>query len=375
MSLHSVRIQNFKRVQDVQLELSDVNILVGTNSSGKSSILQSLHLASCLLRQADKVTANGTSTVPVDHLDYLPTNDYKSLGYNSQWGNKKGSPCSKVEFQFAGSGGASVKAECTIRSARNEGISVTGSVPSELGSTLRKSGKFFSAYIPGISGIPNKESKLSQRSILKACSYGDSNVVLRNVLLQIQSKGAEGIKFIEDSITKLVEPIELQVSHDEEKDLYIKCNVLIGGVSKPIELLGTGLLQLIQIFCYIQLFKPGVLLIDEPDIHLHPSVQEKLITFLADVARKEGMKIIVSTHSPFIVRGSPSYTKVYWLSEGRVETRDRKAIEQALGWGAFGKKVLLFSEDKHNALLRNLLLQWDGINRSVSVVPGSGYRN
>lgn len=35
-------IQNMKSIKDISAECSDLNILIGTNSSGKSSILQGL---------------------------------------------------------------------------------------------------------------------------------------------------------------------------------------------------------------------------------------------------------------------------------------------------------------------------------------------
>lgn len=39
---------------------------------------------------------------------------------------------------------------------------------------------------------------------------------------------------------------------------------------------GTGFLQVAQIFAYLLHFKPKLLLIDEPDSHLHPGTQERL---------------------------------------------------------------------------------------------------
>ena len=35
----SIRIQRFKNLEDVQLELGDVNVLVGANNAGKSAVL------------------------------------------------------------------------------------------------------------------------------------------------------------------------------------------------------------------------------------------------------------------------------------------------------------------------------------------------
>jgi ABC-type multidrug transport system ATPase subunit len=231
---------------------------------------------------------------------------------------------------------------------------------------------FFSGFIPGISGIPNVEQKNSKRVVLKACSFGDSNVYLRNALNLLDP---DSIKQIETWLEPLLGSIKLNVKFDEMKDFDISANAEIGGVNIPIELLGTGYLQLIQIFCYILLFKPKLLLIDEPDIHLHPSVQERLAGSLLQIARSQDIKIIMTTHSPFIVRGAPPDTNVVWLADGQKMSDDRPVVELALGWGAFGKKVIVVSEDAKNDLLKKLIRQWPDIERAVTVLPGRGYKH
>ena len=375
MRLTKLQVRNFKRVVDVEIDLADVNIFVGANSSGKSSILQAVHLACCVMRQADRVDMGRTATVGVDELDYLPTNDYKTLGHGANWGNKAGTPSSEVILTFERPDATEAISTCQLRSARNAGISITGSVPADLAALLRTKRKFFSAYIPGISGIPNKEDRRSKKVILRSCSYGDSNVILRNALLLLKESDENNITLIQDWIAKIIGPITIRVDHDNDRDLYINCEVGLGGTRKPLELVGTGYLQLIQIFCYVLLFNPGILLIDEPDIHLHPDVQERLVAVLSEVAAARGMKILMTTHSPFIVRGAPPSTKVCWLNDGDVESDNRQIVELALGWGAFGKKVLLVSEDSGTALLRKLISQWPDVDRSVAFLPGSGYKS
>ena len=170
MELTRIEVKNFKRVESVPIDLSGVNVLVGANGSGKSSIIQAVHLACCLIRHAKRVDPLKTATVGIDDLDYLPTDDYKTLGHRSTWGNTAGSPCSEVSLVFQRPDTSLVRARCALRSARNAGISITGDVPTDLSSLLRSKRKFFSAYIPGISGIPNKEERKSKKVILKACS-------------------------------------------------------------------------------------------------------------------------------------------------------------------------------------------------------------
>lgn len=375
MKLTKLKVKSFKKIESVEIPLADVNILVGPNGCGKSSIIQAIHLGCCVMRQADRVDAKKTSTVGVDELDYLPTDDYKTLGHGANWGNQAGSPSSKVTLFFEDHATVELQASCTLRSARNAGISITGSVPTELSSRLRTKKKFFSAYIPGISGIPNKEERKSKKVILKACSFGDSNVILRNALLLLKKSNPQNIALIEQWIGKIIGPVSILVEHSEDTDLFIRCNVVLDGVTKPLELAGTGYLQLIQIFCYVLLFDPGVLLIDEPDIHLHPHIQERLVKVLSEVAKERGVRILLTTHSPFIVRGAPPGTNVSWLQEGNVESDNRELVEVALGWGAFGKRLIIVSEDSNTALLRRLVEQWPEIDRDVAFYPGNGYAN
>ena len=372
MQLDAIRIEKFKRIDTIDLSISDLNILVGANGSGKSSILQALHLASCLMRQADRIRSAGTAMVRVSDLDYLPSDEYSRLGHGADWGNRSNSPSSKVFFKFQDDNAAVVTAQLEMRSARNAGISVQGELPEQVRTQFRGSETFFSGFIPGISGIPNLEQKNSKRVVLKACSFGDSNVYLRNALDLLSS---EDLTRIEIWLEPLLGAIKLKVKFDEATDFDIQAEAEVNGMSIPLELLGTGYLQLIQIFCYILLFKPKILLVDEPDIHLHPSVQEKLAHSLLQIARSQGIKIIMSTHSPFIVRGAPADTNVVWLSDGQIMADDRTVVELALGWGAFGKKVIVVSEDAKNDLLKKLISQWPEIERAVTVLPGRGYKH
>lgn len=392
MQLDAVKIEGFKKIESIDLPLSNLNILVGSNGSGKSSILQAIHLASCLLRQADRIRSDSTTMVRVSDLDYLPSDEYWRLGHGADWGNKSTTPFSRVTFRFKQAAPVenglnhadsfqidddeeqqnSIEVKCLMRAARNAGISVQGELPEEVRGQFRGVEAFFSGFIPGISGIPNLEQKNSRRVVLKACSFGDSNVYLRNAL-DLLSK--EQLERIEEWLEPLLGNIKILVNFDEKRDLEIHTDVELDGRRVPLELLGTGYLQLIQIFCYILLFKPKILLVDEPDIHLHPTVQEKLTSKLLEIAQDQSLKIIMTTHSPFIVRGAPLGANVIWLSDGNKKSDDRALVELALGWGAFGKKVIVVSEDAKNDFLKKIISQWPEIERSVAILPGRGYQH
>ena len=372
--LKKVKIERFKKLASFETELSNINILVGMNGSGKSSVLQGLHLACCTMRQAPEV-ASKSRVVSVGELDYLPTDAYPELGNNNPWGNKWTSPSSKMSLIFTSENDQEASATCELRAARNyAGISINGNIHQALQSVLRIRRKVFSAYIPGISGIPNKEAKASKRVVQRACSFGDSNAYIRNILLLIKEDNKTNE--LQEWINKLISPrrLEIKVDFDENKDLYLHCDVSIDGRSVPLELIGTGYLQLIQIFSYILFLKPGLVLIDEPDNHLHPSIQERFPIVLKECAIINHLKVILASHSPYIVRGAPIDSKILWMNNGILTSKERHSVELSLGWGIMGKKIIIFSEDKNTDLLQKIISQWPELEQQIKIHPGNGYK-
>jgi predicted ATP-dependent endonuclease of OLD family len=57
-SLQSVRIQRFKRINDALFDLDSINVLVGANNSGKSSIIQGLHFAIGVLQSVKLINGD-----------------------------------------------------------------------------------------------------------------------------------------------------------------------------------------------------------------------------------------------------------------------------------------------------------------------------
>ena len=50
----------------------------------------------------------------------------------------------------------------------------------------------------------------------------------------------------------------------------------------------------------------SLILLDEPEVSLHPGAQQQLLRFLLSQALKKKLQIVLSTHSPAMIRGLPS---------------------------------------------------------------------
>ncbi len=74
----------------------------------------------------------------------------------------------------------------------------------------------------------------------------------------------------------------------------------------PIASTGSGLEMVTALAFLVTLARISkakiALVIDEPELHLHPELQEKLVTYLFDISSQ--LQVVASTHSPFVFRGS-----------------------------------------------------------------------
>jgi predicted ATP-dependent endonuclease of OLD family len=89
MSLKNLTIERFKRLERVDFNLNGVNILIGGNNSGKSTIIQAVHFAFTLLQSlniANKwpVRKKKSSTISPTELIYIPSEDPYSLGFGGK---------------------------------------------------------------------------------------------------------------------------------------------------------------------------------------------------------------------------------------------------------------------------------------------------
>lgn len=84
---------------------------------------------------------------------------------------------------------------------------------------------------------------------------------------------------------------------------------------------GSGEFAVIQLVSEILNATPkSLILLDEPETSLHPGAQENLIKFLYDQVKKNKHQIIISTHSPAIVRALPDNAiKVLTLNTNKNE--------------------------------------------------------
>ena len=298
MKITSVEISNFKAIERTRLDLHPTfNVLVGANGSGKSSVLQALHwmFQSGRNRSIEPKKGDTASTLSEKDAIYMPSPDYRNAGHGTEYGNTHGKPQLGVTVVAKTDEGSEVTAEMWLKAARNEGISVHVPTGNTIVSHIRDQSREFSAYIPGVAGIPLNEEKRSKLLVHRSAAAGDANTVLRNMLDLLRRekvKDRNGLVVVESLVSQVMGDFSLKVDFDDEKHTRVMATFRAGDMGdgddkayRPLELAGIGYLQVLQIFSYLVYFRPVVLLVDEPDAHLYPIAQERLVKVLAQAAQ------------------------------------------------------------------------------------------
>jgi len=111
-----------------------------------------------------------------------------------------------------------------------------------------------------------------------------------------------------------------------------------------------------------------LLLVDEPDSHLHPDAQERLVGAIKDAAKVLKSQVIMTTHSPSVVRSLPDDANVVWMKNGQAQTGvDESDVRASMGWGILDKSIVIVTEDKKKGMLKNILRQDESIDRKTTI--------
>jgi hypothetical protein len=123
---------------------------------------------------------------------------------------------------------------------------------------------------------------------------------------------------------------------------------------------------------------PKLLLLDEPDAHLHPSVVKDFINVIEKtLVNKHGVKVVITTHSPTTVSFAPEYS-LFEMSKETPQIRPLESKEYGINLLTEGLVVVksnnkyVLVEDRDDAIYYNtvfsILKNKDQINPNIGVI-------
>lgn len=376
--LHSVTLTRFKRFRDTTFELSPTGIsfLAGGNNSGKSTLLQAIAIwefCRSILeneRGPESLLAGYTGQglgLSSDEFSPIAVASLKHL-----WTN--------LTTQNVGQDGYSLAIECRWQGIANveKNLKLALALANDRLFVKQVNSNLVTgdvlptvAYLPPFAGIVSRENKMSAADRRSMVGRGLAGGIIRNLILDMQmenekkraalKEGRSKIKNSDLAALRRDDPWEilqatmakifgLQLIVDPFNDLFhtsIRVECVKGTLdgtkfkrhpnykSRDLMAEGSGFLQWTSV--YVLALSPTVrtLLLDEPDAHLHPSLQSQLVEALEDIVRSSGKQVLMATHSTEILRWADPASVMEFRGIGATYLRDHEQkISLFLGLGS-----------------------------------------
>lgn len=356
MFIKRIELHRFKQFQNTVINLKpELSLVVGGNNSGKSSILQALatwEFCKTLLeveRGRKAWTLQGsTQGIGMGIVDFTPMN-IPSLRHlwtnlNSQKKDEVDGYTLKVKAVWDTSEGVEKFLEVGLSLANDrlfvkatgsnialhdiqgaDGNPISGNIPRV-------------AYLPPFAGITDRESRLTPAMRDRLIGQGLSGGVVRNVLFDMHEANRKSRTELRGDKTKIsnadlaklreTDPWEVlqralqdlfsigleMVPFNERYHSYLRVETFKGEIrnkrfqrfkgynSRDLMVEGSGFLQWLSVYALALTPEVDIVLLDEPDAHLHCSLQQELASYLARLVGQREKQVLLATHSTELIR-------------------------------------------------------------------------
>ena len=312
-----VRLENFKRFRDLTLRGEALTVLTGANGAGKTSVLHSLLLARQMARQPDRshVELNGVDTLELggaeDVIHREASDDLAAVQVIDSKGKGR-----RWSFRAAGSDDARTLNAIVVDRPDDYPKALVGPAPQFCYLCAERLGP---RDVLGASAAVVAELDVGSRGEFVAqvlASSGRSRVSDGRVEgSSAESQLASLLHQTESWMAKIVRPIQIDAEwfpNTSVTRLRFKTPGLRSEWTRAPNA-GFGISYALPIVvAALRAEVGGLLLVENPEAHLHPAGQSRIGGFLAQVAA-DGVQIFLETHSDHVLNGI------------RVAVADRKA--------------------------------------------------
>jgi energy-coupling factor transporter ATP-binding protein EcfA2 len=374
MKIRALHLKNFGPFRDYKLSFLEEEgaclLLTGKNNEGKSSILSALKLLSSAIRVLN--IRKQAMELKGEYVYRLLHQDTEDLQLKRMIHNYEPVRAA-IHGYFDDNFSISVYLDPTENLIYS---TYTGRIPAE-------AQRYF-GFIPPLGPLDERERFIEKKTYLRAClNTSLAPRHLRNHLLQLLSE--EETALVRQIVSNSWMNIELLKCELQYLDNSIDCFYREGRVPREISWAGQGLQVWFQIITHlVRLRNTSLLVLDEPEINLHPEKQNDLIAILKQYYRGT---VLIATHSVELMN-NVSVSHILHVQKGTKQpqfkvTSDRLNLEMIrskvgsnfnLIASQFEEcEVIIFTEDTADYKRIDGLARGFGIHKKSFNVPLHGF--
>jgi AAA15 family ATPase/GTPase len=318
--LKQVVIDGFKGFSNYSVDLRGINVLIGQNGSGKSTILSAIRLACVALAKCINENQgidsyrkdnpswlychflpeqNGLGWIPVSNLDDLFYDRENGLTIHLIFDSEDS--IQELKFNIDEGGNGAVDILCPEVQHK---LGVVESTSDDWSDNVMKIVRDIMPniiFVPPFYGINIFEEYRTDPIVEKMLMGGNHSQVVRNLAIRLDDEGLEKINDLLEKVMGLEISYMTPIS---EINIVEHLDVWLYDGEREIELANAsaGVIALISLFAGIWRYRaisnrPVIFLIDEPEAHLNSKIQSNVGLYLTNLAHELGIQMIVSTHS------------------------------------------------------------------------------
>ncbi len=325
--IESLAIENLRGIRRLNVDgLTDVNIFIGKNGAGKSTILEAIYLASTLFNEQDMLRGESK-------LDYIVKRragrgDWRS-NRDVLWYAKNTSEDITIALKFRTGNTLKFKVRYELPLSETPLLEVPEEVARKAGIPLTfrpiyvwrdglielKDGavRFLPYDHYSVVSVLEKEVK-KEVTYLRGVVFLDSRLhasdVERRVWRRLLDRRLD--KVVVDLIREEYEPGVEGISYKPSGDEFV-LSILLPYTSVEVDGLGDGARMAMFYASILALLSDTGVLIEDPEIHQHPGGLATLLKFTLKMAREKNLQLFITTHSLELVKIARELSSRYGL--------------------------------------------------------------
>lgn len=296
--IRKVVIKGFKRFANVTFALPGHVVLAGPNNAGKTTLLQAIAAWSLALqawmRLRDFQRHGGAYTrAPITRQVFsaVPLRAFDLL-----W-NERRYDSGPIEITIQHDAFGVVTMEFSADSTEQIYVRPKRDVDPKMFALGEI--KLSAVFVPPMTGLSTDETVLQPPKIEQLLGLGKPGEVLRNLLV-VAHQQEDAWRNLTQAIKRLF-GYELQPPDASGPDILAEYRTRPEGPKFDVASAGSGFQQVLMLLTFLNTRAGSVLLLDEPDAHLHLILQDAIYGELRSVAQRQNSQLIVATHSEVII--------------------------------------------------------------------------